>query len=140
MDISCKNGNLKRITFFNQKMQSPEDSYTSLLSLISDLVTSIPIPYQSSGPIPYRPPVQQRTTMQIIHSIGNNAGLSMDHFIGRVHTWEGATFITFKERNNPRAKSVYTINIKTFRPTLTSPIQKQLSADLELELSQIANV
>jgi hypothetical protein len=73
--------------------------------------------------------------MEIIHSVGKNAGLSMDHFIGRIHTWEGTTFITFKERSNPRGKSIYTINLRTLRPTLTSPIQKQLSADLELALS-----
>jgi hypothetical protein len=109
-------------------MQTPEDSYTNLLSLISDFVTSIPMPY-------HQPEAPRQTTMELIHSVGRNAGLSMNHFIGRIHTWEGTTFITFKERNNPRGKSIYTINLKTLRPTMTSPIQQQLSADLEIALS-----
>ena len=108
---------------------SPEDSYTNLLSLISDFVTSIPMPY-------HQPEAPRQTTMELIHSVGRNAGLSMDHFIGRIHTWEGTAFITFKERNNFKSKSIYTINLKTLRPTLTSPLQKQLSGELELAFAR----
>jgi hypothetical protein len=101
-------------------MQTPEDSYAKFLSFVNEF---------------NMPPRPRRTMMEIIHSVGKNAGLGMNHFIGRIHTWEGTTFITFKERNNPRGKSIYTINLRTLRPTLTSPIQQQLTADLELELS-----
>ena len=78
---------------------------------------------------------QRGVTMQLIHKIGAHIGLSMDHYIGKVHTWEDTDFLTFKVRNNPTGKSLYTLNLNTLRPTQTSPIQKQLNAELELALS-----
>jgi hypothetical protein len=80
-------------------------------------------------------PKQEGITMELIHKIGNHIGLSMDHYIGRVHTWEETEFLTFKPRETPKGKSLYTLNLKTLRPTQTSPIQKQLNAELELALS-----
>ena len=223
-------------------MQSPEDSYTSLLSLINDLVTSIPMPYQpppagnvvsengftqrnveqsdkmevtrvgkpwtvaeessllqslmldtpvgeiadnlhrkvgginarryviaerliaqgatldqaadivkysrdaiqahldkiakKETEVPPPPePEPSGISMRLIHKIGTHIGLSMDHYVGKVHTWEDIDFLTFKDRNNPKTKSIYTLNLKTLRPTQSSPIQKQLNAELELALS-----
>jgi hypothetical protein len=81
------------------------------------------------------PPKKEGLPMHIIHQIGKNAGLSMDHYIGKVHTWENTDFLTFKDRNAPTGKSIYTLNLKTLRPTQTSPVQKQLNAELELALS-----
>jgi hypothetical protein len=87
--------------------------------------------------MPYhQPEAPQQTMMELIHAVGRNAGLSADHFIGRIHTWEGITFITFRERDNFKSKSIYTLNLKTLRPTLTSPLQKQLSGELELALAR----
>jgi hypothetical protein len=74
-------------------------------------------------------------SMKLIHKVGAHIGLSMDHYVGKVHTWENTDFLTFRDRNNPKGKSLYTLNLKTLRPTQTSPIQKQLNAELELALS-----
>ena len=76
----------------------------------------------------------QAVSVDLIHKIGTHAGLSMDEYVGRVHTWEGTNFLTFKARDNFRGKSIYTLNLKTRRPTQTSPIQKHLNAELELAL------
>jgi hypothetical protein len=77
----------------------------------------------------------QGISMKLIHKVGAHIGLSMDHYIGKVHTWENTDFLTFRDRNDPRGKSLYTLNLKTLRPTQTSPIQKQLNAELELALA-----
>jgi hypothetical protein len=74
-------------------------------------------------------------SMKLIHKVGAHIGLSMDHYVGKVHTWENTDFLTFKDRNDPKGKSLYTLNLKTLRPTQTSPIQKQLNAELELALA-----
>ena len=74
-------------------------------------------------------------SMKLIHKVGAHIGLSMDHYIGKVHTWENTDFLTFKDRNDPKGKSIYTLNLNTLRPTQTSPIQKQLNAELELALA-----
>ena len=91
-------------------------------------------------PVPAQKPASVQTeregvTMQLIHRVGAHVGLSMDHYVGKVHTWEDTDFLTFKDRNNPKGKSLYTLNLNTLRPTQTSPIQKQLNAELELALS-----
>ena len=74
-------------------------------------------------------------SMKLIHKVGAHIGLSMDHYVGKVHTWENTDFLTFRDRNDPKGKSLYTLNLKTLRPTQTSPIQKQLNAELELALA-----
>jgi hypothetical protein len=81
-------------------------------------------------------PKPQGITMRLIHKVGKHIGLSMDHYVGNVHTWEDTDFLTFKPRETPKGKSIYTLNLNTLRPTQSSPIQKQLNAELELELSQ----
>lgn len=78
------------------------------------------------------PPKEEGISIALIHKLGKHIGLSMDEFIGKVHTWEDTNFITFKPRDAPKGKSLYTLNLKTLRPTQTSPIQKQLNAELEL--------
>lgn len=113
-----------------------EDSLRALLGHIVDIsvdfMESIPIPPDTP---PIAPP--QRLTLELVHAIGRNAGLSMDHFVGKIHTWEAKNFLTFKERTNHKGKSIYTINLGTLRPTQTSPIQQQLSAELEVALSRV---
>ena len=88
-------------------------------------------PVRASSPLPK----QEGVSVKLIHKIGGHIGLSMDHYVGKVHTWEGIEFLTFKDRNAPTSKSVYTLNLKTLRPTQSSPIQKQLNAELELALA-----
>lgn len=84
---------------------------------------------------PEQTPKSEGVSMQLIHKIGIHIGLSMDHYVGKVHMWEDTDFLTFKDRNNPKGKSIYTLNLNTLRPTQTSPIQKQLNAELELALA-----
>ena len=84
---------------------------------------------------PSPPPKSEGVSMKLIHKVGAHIGLSMDHYVGKVHTWENTDFLTFKPRETPKGKSLYTLNLKTLRPTQTSPIQKQLNAELELALS-----
>jgi hypothetical protein len=84
---------------------------------------------------PSPPPKHEGVSMKLIHKVGTHIGLSMDHYVGKVHTWENTDFLTFRPRETPKGKSLYTLNLKTLRPTQTSPIQKQLNAELELALS-----
>ena len=49
---------------------------------------------------------QGGVTMQLIHKVGAHIGLSMDHYVGKVHTWEDTNFLTFRDRNNPKGKSL----------------------------------
>jgi hypothetical protein len=79
--------------------------------------------------------VKRPIRKNINRTVGEHAGLNMDKFVARVHTWQGTNFLTFKEREHPTKKSIYTINLTTMRPTLQSPIQKQLTEELEMELA-----
>ena len=83
------------------------------------------------------PPKQEGVPLTLIHKLGKHLGLSMDEFVGKVHTWENIDFLTFKPRENPKGKSLYTLNLSTLCPTQTSPIQKQLNAELELEFDSV---
>jgi hypothetical protein len=86
---------------------------------------------------PPPPPKEEGISMALIHRLGRHIGLSMDEFVGKVHTWENTEFLTFRSRETPKGKSIYTLNLKTLRPTQTSPIQKQLNAELELAFDSV---
>lgn len=113
----------------------------NIIELTTMLVDSGSVP---GGPLPRPPPppsqsvalpsVPRVVSMELIHKIGTHAGLNMDEYVGRVHTWEGIDFLTFKKCDAPRGKSDYTLNLKTRRPTKSSPNQAYLSVELEREL------
>jgi len=131
---------LTQKTSFTVKMP---DFTTTFHSLLGNIIELSAILIESTLPPPPSQPGRaldtaiastQMVSVDLIHKIGMHAGLSMDEYVGRVHTWEGTNFLTFKARDNFRGKSIYTLNLKTRRPTQTSPIQKHLNAELELAL------
>ena len=101
-------------------------SYSLLHSIFGESFVDVP---------PATNRIERPVRKNIIRTVGEHAGLDMDKFVARVHTWQGTDFLTFKEREHPTKKSVYTINLTTMRPTSQSPIQKKLTEGLERELA-----
>ena len=85
--------------------------------------------------------IQQRTTDSkpktdaiphpqpaMIASIGECVGLDMKYYYGQIARYKDQDLLIFK--SSPRTHSIYTLNLRTLRPTNASPIQKHLTREL----------
>jgi hypothetical protein len=67
--------------------------------------------------------INRRITLlndKVLNEIGTNAGLSSDYQASFFKPTPDLAMLLFRLKNEPKAKSEYTINLTTLRPTMNS--------------------